>query len=76
MYINGKAILTKDKREIHPPHEHQHVLGQYAWGDPSHVQLAVEASLKAQKEWANMPWEDRASIFFASRRFDFRTLQV
>lgn len=63
MYIGGKRIRTKDRREMRPPHETAHLLGHYSAGDKKHVQQAVDAALKARAEWAATPWEHRAAIF-------------
>lgn len=63
MYINGNEIFTHDKREIRPPHELSHLLGHFSQGDSSHVHMAIDAALAAKKDWEEMPWEDRASIF-------------
>ncbi len=63
MIIDGKEIRTDNKVPMHPPHERKHLLGHFHRGDASHVQLAIDAALKARKNWANMPWEHRASIF-------------
>lgn len=63
MYIGGKKVRTSDKRDIHPPHETSHVLGQFSAGEKKHVEQAVNAALKAREEWAATPWEHRAAIF-------------
>jgi 1-pyrroline-5-carboxylate dehydrogenase len=63
MYIGGKAVRTGNKVEIHPPHERAHLLGHFHAGDRKHVQLAIDAALKAKEDWANMPWAERAHIF-------------
>jgi 1-pyrroline-5-carboxylate dehydrogenase len=63
MYIGDKEIRTGKKIEIRPPHETKHVLGHFHQGDASHVKAAIDASLKAHKQWADMAWVDRASIF-------------
>jgi 1-pyrroline-5-carboxylate dehydrogenase len=63
MIINGKKVTTDKKIEIHPPHDHQHILGYYNRGDESHVKDAIDAALKARAKWANMSWKQRASIF-------------
>jgi 1-pyrroline-5-carboxylate dehydrogenase len=63
MYIGGEEIRTNDKRKMSPPHEHSKVLGHFNYGDSSHVQKAIEAALKAKKDWANLPWQERAAIF-------------
>ncbi len=63
MYIGGKKINTKNKVEMRPPHEINHVLGTFSKGDGTHVNKAINAALAAKKDWENMPWQDRASIF-------------
>jgi 1-pyrroline-5-carboxylate dehydrogenase len=63
MIINGKEVRSENKIAIRPPHNHKHILGYYHRGDGSHVQLAINAALAAKKDWAELPWENRASIF-------------
>ncbi|PJJ47722.1 L-glutamate gamma-semialdehyde dehydrogenase [Hymenobacter chitinivorans] len=63
MHIGGQEIRTGKTQNITPPHDHQHVLGQFHEGDASHVQQAIEAALAARTQWAELPWEHRASIF-------------
>jgi 1-pyrroline-5-carboxylate dehydrogenase len=63
MWIGGKAVETKDQRKISPPHRHAHKLGMSHHGDAKHVRAAIDAALKAKRDWENMPWEERASIF-------------
>lgn len=63
MVIDGKKVTTSNKVAMRPPHELSHTLGHYHKGDVSHVNLAIEAALKAKPHWENMPWEHRAAIF-------------
>jgi len=63
MIIGGKEVRTNHKGEIHPPHEIKYLLGHFHKGDASHVTQAIEAALKAKKEWEEMAWEHRASVF-------------
>jgi len=63
MYIGSEEIRTGNVVEMHPPHEHRHVLGQFHKGDATHVQAAIDAALEAKEKWAVMPWEERAAIF-------------
>ncbi len=63
MYIGGKEVRSGKLSELHPPHEHTHVLGHFHAGDSSHVSGAIEAALKARKDWEETPWDQRAAIF-------------
>jgi 1-pyrroline-5-carboxylate dehydrogenase len=63
MYIGGKEVRTSKLGDVRPPHDHQHLLGQYHKGDKSHVKQAIDAALAAKAQWASMAWEHRASIF-------------
>ena len=63
MYIGSEEVTTNDKRKMSPPHDHAHNLGSYNFGTKEHVTKAIDAALAAKSEWANMPWEHRASIF-------------
>jgi len=63
MIINGKEAYTENKIEIHPPHDHQYLLGHYNRGNEKHVKDAINAALAARSSWANMSWKQRASIF-------------
>jgi 1-pyrroline-5-carboxylate dehydrogenase len=63
MYINGKDVSTGNTRNMTPPHDHKHIVGQYHVGTQKHVQEAIDTALEARTKWAAMPWEQRAAIF-------------
>lgn len=63
MYIGADEVRTGDTKTMHPPHDHQHVLGTYHKGSAEHVRQAIEAAAAAKAEWASLSWENRASIF-------------
>ncbi|MCC6385309.1 MAG: L-glutamate gamma-semialdehyde dehydrogenase [Bacteroidia bacterium] len=63
MYIGGKTVSTDKKGRMAPPHDHRHTLGYYSIGGAAHVSDAIHAALKAKKDWENMNWEHRLSIF-------------
>jgi 1-pyrroline-5-carboxylate dehydrogenase len=63
MYIGGSEVRTPNKRPLRPPHDHQHILGYYHFGDKGHVEQAIQAALAAREHWSNLSWEYRASIF-------------
>jgi 1-pyrroline-5-carboxylate dehydrogenase len=62
-YIGHQEVRTGTLRPITPPHDHQHLLGNYHEGTPNHVHQAIEAALAARSQWASMMWEHRLSIF-------------
>ena len=63
LYIGGEKIHTSKKINMVPPHDHQHVLGQYSMATAEHVNMAIDAALEAREEWAAMPWHQRVAIF-------------
>ncbi|GGH17409.1 L-glutamate gamma-semialdehyde dehydrogenase [Pedobacter zeae] len=63
MFIGGQEIHTKNKKEVVVPHDHQHVLATFSYGDKSHVKQAIDAALAAKADWEALAWEHRAAIF-------------
>lgn len=63
MIIGGKEVRTGNLKDIRPPHNHRHLLGHYHQGDKTHVQMAIDAALKAKTAWEAIHWESRAAIF-------------
>lgn len=61
--IGGKEIRTGKLHDVRMPHRHQHVLGSVHEAGPEHVQQAIQAALAAKKDWAAMPFHQRAAIF-------------
>lgn len=60
--IGGKEVRTGDIGEVVMPHNHKHVVARYHKVTEKEVNMAIEAALKAKKEWENTPWVERASI--------------
>ncbi|WP_458628922.1 L-glutamate gamma-semialdehyde dehydrogenase [Winogradskyella sp. PC D3.3] len=63
LYINGKDVKTGNTRTMSPPHDHQHIVGEYHLAEKTHVEDAIATALEARKAWSQMPWEQRAGIF-------------
>lgn len=63
MYINGEEVRTGNTKSIHPPHDHQHTVGQYHVADKSHVEKAIATALDARQAWSSLSWMERASVF-------------
>lgn len=63
LIIGGKEIKTGDMGEMIEPHKHASVLGKFHKAGKKEVEMAIQAALKAQKEWELMSFEQRAAIF-------------
>ncbi|MDQ0637619.1 1-pyrroline-5-carboxylate dehydrogenase [Pedobacter sp. W3I1] len=63
MFIGGQEVHTKNKKKVVAPHDHQHVLATFSYGDKSHVKQAIDAALGAKADWEALAWEHRAAIF-------------
>ena len=60
--IGGKEIRTGDTGKVTCPHDHKHVLATYHKVGKKEVKMAVDAAMKAWKEWSETPWTTRAAI--------------
>ena len=60
--IGGKEIRTGDMGEVTCPHDHKHVIARYHKVGKKEVEMAIEAAMKAWKEWSCTPWTTRAAI--------------
>ncbi len=63
LYIGSEEIRTGNTKNIAPPHDHKHIVGQYHLGEKKHVEQAIANALESRTKWAAMPWEQRAGIF-------------
>lgn len=62
LVIGGKEVRTGKTATNVMPHNHGHTLATCHWGGQEEIEAAVEAAVKAQKEWSRWPWEERASV--------------
>ena len=63
LIIGGEDVKSGNTEEMRIPHDLNHVLGIYHKAGKKEVEMAIEAALEARKEWAEMPWEQRVSVF-------------
>ena len=63
LVIGGEHILTSVNDPVICPHNKSLVLGHTARAGAKEAHMAIDASLKARKSWAALPWEDRAAVF-------------
>ncbi|WP_315264544.1 L-glutamate gamma-semialdehyde dehydrogenase [Tannerella forsythia] len=62
LIIGGKEIRTGNTGKVVMPHDHRHVLATYHKAGEKEVQMAVDAAMKAHREWSELPWVERASV--------------
>ncbi len=62
LIIGGKEIRTGNTGKVVMPHDHKHVLATYHKAGEKEVQMAIDAAMKAHKEWSELPWIERASL--------------
>ncbi|MFA6316319.1 MAG: L-glutamate gamma-semialdehyde dehydrogenase [Elusimicrobiota bacterium] len=63
LVIGGKEVRTGKLTDCRCPHETSHLLGQYHMAGPNEINAAIKASMEARRDWAAMPFHDRAAIF-------------
>ena len=63
LYIGGETIHTSEKINMVPPHNHQHVLGNFYMAGENEVSEAIESSMLAWNTWSKTSLEERTKIF-------------
>jgi 1-pyrroline-5-carboxylate dehydrogenase len=63
LIIGGKEVRTGNLSDCRCPHDHGHLLAQYHKAGPKEIEQAVEEAKKAWKDWSEMDWGSRISVF-------------
>ncbi len=63
LFIGSEEVRTGNTQKMKSPHDHKIDLGKFHQADKVHVSAAIKAALKARKEWAALPWQERGAIF-------------
>ena len=63
LIIGGKEVKTGNLADCRCPHDHNHLLAQYHKAGPKEIEMAVGEAKKAWKDWSEMDWISRASVF-------------
>ena len=63
IYIGGEEILSDDKKNISPPHDHRQIIGKYNVAKKEHIEKAINCALNAKESWSNLEWNHRVAIF-------------
>ncbi|MEI6434803.1 MAG: L-glutamate gamma-semialdehyde dehydrogenase [Bacteroidota bacterium] len=62
LIIGGKEVRTGNIEKVVMPHDHQHVLAHFHKAGEKEVQMAIDAALKAHRQWESISWVERVSI--------------
>lgn len=62
MIIGGKEVRSGNLVDMRCPHRRRHALGKYHKANAAHAEQAIVAANEAKKEWAEMPWDNRATV--------------
>lgn len=63
LIIGGKEIKTGNTGKCILPHEHSKVIGIYHKAGKKEIEMAINAALKAKRQWEEMSSNHRAAIF-------------
>jgi len=63
LVIGGKEVRSGRIDEVRAPHAHRHLLGRAHLAGKEEVDLAIRAAMLAKRDWAALPFHERASIF-------------
>ena len=61
--IGGKEVFSGNTADCIEPHNHKHVIGKYHKCGEKEINLAIQAAMKAKKDWEQMSFYHRAAIF-------------
>ena len=63
LIIGGEEVRTGDVGCITMPHRHQHKLATWHKAGTADVERAIQAALRARKEWGSWTLQQRAAVF-------------
>ena len=63
LYIGSERILTNERKNILPPHDHKNIVGTYSLANKTHVEEAIKNILQVKESWSTMHWKKRCDIF-------------
>jgi len=62
LIIGGKEVRTGKMGKVVMPHDHRHILANYHMAGEAEIRMAIDAALKAHREWESISWVERISI--------------
>jgi 1-pyrroline-5-carboxylate dehydrogenase len=61
--IGGKEVFSGNTADCIEPHNHMHVIGKYYKCGEKEIDLAIQAAVKASRDWEQMSFYHRSAIF-------------
>lgn len=62
LIIGGKEVRTGVTENVVMPHNHNNTIAICHQAREAEIKLAIQESMKAKKDWENLPWMERSSI--------------
>ncbi len=62
LFIGGDEVRTGKTGKVVMPHDHRHVLATHHQATEKEVKMAIDAAMKAHRQWAETSWVERVSI--------------
>lgn len=62
LIIGGNEVRTGNTESLRMPHDHGHIIGNYHKAGPKEVKLAIDAAMKAHREWESFSYVERVSV--------------
>jgi 1-pyrroline-5-carboxylate dehydrogenase len=63
LVIGGNVVRTEAKQDHVIPHHHKQKIATSSVAGREEATKAIDAALKARKDWARLPWAERAGVF-------------
>ncbi len=63
LVIGGKKYFDRPQQAVFCPHAKTQQIATMALATPEDIQRAIQAGVEAQRDWARLPWNERASVF-------------
>ena len=61
--IDGKEVFSGNTADCIEPHNHKHAIGKYHKCGEKEIDLAIQAAVKASRDWEQMSFYHRSAIF-------------
>ena len=63
LLIGEQRVTNEDRFEVVAPHDHKQVLARVSKASAGDIDRAVKVAIEAQRQWMDLPWEQRAAVF-------------